>query len=176
MASYIELIGRLQNNMIAQDGQGVLEVATSLYHKMPGFFTPFRNTEDQTKGEDFTYALMSPISTPLTLGLVAVMAAGAAVISTMVCFGSLLFAGASCPFDSEIAEDALIVGLCAGLIALIALAAALALVLLAVVSVPLSTLSFITRSATTASLLCCAPADEEDESDDSFDYLTHSYQ
>ncbi|MBA3536039.1 MAG: hypothetical protein H0T84_05440 [Tatlockia sp.] len=170
MASFMEVVEYIEEELFSEDvfqragninTDNAIEATKRIFQNcFPGFFTPFQSGKDF--GVNLGMALTSPIHVPLILGtFTAIFAIGAAV-AALTFVGSLMFAAASCCFDGELAESALVINVFAGGITLACLAASLFLALSALVVAPLTLIQFATRSfASVPTLLGDAPADEE---------------
>jgi hypothetical protein len=155
-------VGRVfdRNNDINTDN--AIAVGKKIYKNVvPGFFTPYQSRTDF--GANLGLALASPIYIPLLLGTLGAICAIGAAVAAITFVGSLMFAAATCCFDSELAEAALVIAVLAGGITLGCLAATLIAAVGILVSVPQQIVQLTTRSlASIPSLLGDVPVNEED--------------
>ncbi|MBA3536040.1 MAG: hypothetical protein H0T84_05445 [Tatlockia sp.] len=164
----LEYSSRVLQNTQLEDRNGniifanAFEAGKTIFKKItPGFFTPYQSGKDF--GMNMALSLTAPIYAPLLLGTLTAIFAIATAVAAVTMVGSLLFAGATFCFDSELAQDALVISLIAGGLTLAGLLSTLILAVGALVSAPLQLTQFATRSlASIPTLLCDAPANEED--------------
>lgn len=141
MPSFIDVF-RDERSQWDFDGNRMQGRAIDYYYSYPGFFTPYRSTGD------FFSTLASPITEPLTFGLLATLSIGISAATAVSAAASLVFAGGAALFwQQDAASVGLTVAISSAIISLVTGLAGLCLALLTVISIPVDLLFLTTRTA-----------------------------
>ncbi|MBA2709178.1 MAG: hypothetical protein H0U57_01095 [Tatlockia sp.] len=163
MVAIRDLINAMKDEDGNIDGNKITNMVMSVIKNRPGFFSPFRSLAD------FGFTLTTPISGPLLFTFLTGVCAFGLAVAAITCMGSLLFAAASAPFDSEIASSSLIIGLLAGGVSIACIICTGLFAVAAILASPYFGLSLAARSISTlGKALCGVPVDEEEPVDMAF--------